>query len=316
MSLTPAERRKALFIAFFVVGCFTAYPLLTPEETRNFSRVQKEFRVLAIRDGKPVATSLATLPKDATFLLPTSIYELTPDVHRVVVLENSTAWQLVQYEFDNTVSTVSRYRAFRDRIEPLSHRMTFHPGLVVAFVVLMLPAWLLAWVAGLLWNALSPPPAPPPASRAPDESPAVPRMSRRSSLWIGGGAAVVVVIAVGLFVAAPDYADYTKRAKISEAILALSATRTEIHEFYLAHRRLPRDTTEGNLASTLRPYSSRLRQIRYEEGMVTGVIANIEPYDGKEVILQAKPAGDKLEWTCIVRGIPARDVPGVCRPSD
>ena len=357
--ITSAERRKALFIAFFIPGCFAAYPLLTPEETRDFGRVQKEFRVLALRDGKPFATSLATLPKDATYLLPAPVYELTPDVHKVVVLESTAAWQLVQYEFDNTVSTISRYRAFRDRIEPVSHRMTFHPGLPVAFMLLMLPAWLLAFLASLWWNTVSPPPpAPPPALPARrrsswsaivamargvmraaswtrsvaqargsthvpddqrrDESPVAPVEPRRSRFWIVLGTAVAVLATAGLVVMSlmPDYADYTKRAKVSEAILALSAARAEINEFYREHGRLPKDMTEGNLASTLRPYSSRVREIRYEQGVVTGVIANIEPYEGKQVILRAHPVGDTLKWTCFVRGIPARDVPSLCRSSE
>ena len=127
---------------------------------------------------------------------------------------------------------------------------------------------------------------------------------------------VVAIIGILASVALPSYQNYSLRAKVSEAILALSAARAEINEFYREHGRLPKDMTEGNLASTLRPYSSRVREIRYEQGVVTGVIANIEPYEGKQVILRAHPVGDTLKWTCFVRGIPARDVPSLCRSSE
>lgn len=359
--VTRAELRKTLFVVFLILGSLAAYALLTPEETRDFSRVQKEFRVLALRDGKPFGTTLATLPKGATYLLPGNRYELAPDVHEVLVLEKTAAWQLVEYKFDNTVSTVSRYRAFRDRIEPVSHRMTFHPGLPLVFVLVIVPAAaLLAFLGSLLWKAPPPPASLAPAaapqrnawteivaivrggmraiwwarsvmqSRAtapvavpvapqPDESPAVPAEPRRSRLWtrVAAGAAVVLVVGFTAVVMFPAYCDYTPAAKVSEVILGLSAARTEISDFYDRHGRLPKDATEGNLASTLIPISRYVREMRYEEGVLTAVMTNIEPvHEGKPLTMRVQASGKGLEWTCVVRGVPAQHVPQRCRPAE
>ena len=151
-------RTGPLFVPIYLASVLLAYFALTPEQTGNFERSAKQFRVMAFRDGKPVPTTLAALAQRdpaLRFLLPGREVDLPGgDLHRAVVTEKGADWQLVTYEFGNTISSTSRYRAFADRVDPISHRVTFHPGLLVALLVLMLPAWLVAFLAAWAWRRL------------------------------------------------------------------------------------------------------------------------------------------------------------------
>ena len=152
-------RTGPLFVPIYLVSAVLAYVAFTPEQTGHFERSAKEFRVMAFRDGKPVPTTLAALAKrDPTlrFLLPAAREVDVPggDLHRATVTEKGADWQVVTYEFGNTISSTSRYRAFADRVEPISHRVTFHPGVLIMLVALTLPAWLAALLAAWAWRRL------------------------------------------------------------------------------------------------------------------------------------------------------------------
>ena len=68
------------------------------------------------------------------------------DLHRVTVLESQPEWQLVEYHYGNNHDSISRYRAFKDRIEPVSYRITMHPGIFFSAIVLLMPAWIVSVV--------------------------------------------------------------------------------------------------------------------------------------------------------------------------
>ena len=152
MRVTP------LFVVIYLASAVLAYPALTPEETFGFERerLAKQFRVMAFRDGKPIPVTLAALSKpDPTlrFLLSVNEVELPGgDLHKAVLVQKSGDWQLVEYRYANTVDSTSRYRAYADRVEPISHRVTLHPGLLIAYVLLAFPAWLAAFIVAWLWR--------------------------------------------------------------------------------------------------------------------------------------------------------------------
>lgn len=151
-------RSYVLFVLLYLPAAVLGYLALTPEETRDFKRVENQFRVMAFRDGKPVAMTLAGLAKRApgvTFRLPAPAVELPGgDTHKAIVLESQGDWQLVRYEYGNSFTSDSRYRAFADRVEPVSHRVTFHPGLLGAMLVLILLVGFAAHFIDRLWARL------------------------------------------------------------------------------------------------------------------------------------------------------------------
>src|SRR3954467_4597241 len=110
----------------------------------------------------------------------------------------------------------------------------------------------------------------------------------------------------------PARIEYVPGHKVMEGLLDMSEARTQIEEFYQQHKRLPKDAAEGELAGALGGFG-RLKEVRYRDGELTGVLTNITPeLEGKILVLSAKTDGHKLEWTCYSRGIPERDVPKSC----
>ena len=153
-------RKNLLFVAFYLPLAGLVYFAATPEETRDFTQVAKQFRVMAMRDGKPVSMTLAEVSKPGpgvSFLLPRRVVELPGgDLHKATVLESQPDRQLVQYDYGNSIDSISRYRAFRDRVEPVFHRVTAYPALVISLAVVLLPAWLLALAVNWLWGRMFP----------------------------------------------------------------------------------------------------------------------------------------------------------------
>ncbi|HKU46405.1 MAG TPA: hypothetical protein VJQ58_05940 [Burkholderiales bacterium] len=190
-------RARLLFAAFYLPLAVLGYLASTPEETRDFTSVARHFHVMAMRDGKPLPATLATLPKGEpaiTYLLPVAVIEVPGgDLHRATVLESQPDRQLVRYDYGNTVDSVSRYRAFRDRVEPVSHRVEFHPGVLITLGVLLLPAWVLSYVANWLWRRIAGEKATAPHSVPPQPQPARSGFDR-AVVWLTISAIVVVVL--------------------------------------------------------------------------------------------------------------------------
>lgn len=75
-------------------------------------------------------------------------------MHRVTVIERHADWQVVEYRYGNSHDSTSRYRAYRDRIEPLAYRMTMSMGFFVSALVLLLPVWIASRLINAIWNAV------------------------------------------------------------------------------------------------------------------------------------------------------------------
>ena len=190
-------RGNLLFVAFYLPLAVLVYFASAPEETSDFTRVAKQFRVMAMRDGKPVSMTLAEVSKPGhgvSFLLPGRVVELPGgDLHKATVLESQPERQLVQYEYSNTIDSISRYRAFRDRVEPVSHRLTAYPALVISLVAILLPAWLLSLVVNWLWGRMAGEKAQP-APVAP--APSKPAPSRFDKAVVALTVAACVIVAL------------------------------------------------------------------------------------------------------------------------
>jgi hypothetical protein len=143
----------------------------TREVTGSLDERQlRDFHVAALRAAKGpegpayVAYSLAQLragkaePAPVSFLLPPGnirIQAAGHDLHEVSVLERHPDWQLVEYRYGNTHNSTSRYRAYRDRVEPVSYRLTMDMGLVFSAIVLLVPSSIAAALINFIWTAIA-----------------------------------------------------------------------------------------------------------------------------------------------------------------
>jgi len=126
-----------LYAAVLAIGFFvTRPPLITehfPEQTaRSFSVAVVEEsdggyeygrRTLqTIRDRAPGLPSFR-------YLLPEQRITINVgDVHHATVIEDHGDWQLIEYDYSNTYIATSIYRAYADRVEPVSYQMTGSVG--------------------------------------------------------------------------------------------------------------------------------------------------------------------------------------------
>ena len=77
------------------------------------------------------------------------------DIHRARILEDHDDWQLVEFNYSNTYMATSIYRAYDDRIEPVSYQMTASIGDAVmgtAVTVLAVLLYALALLINFLRN--------------------------------------------------------------------------------------------------------------------------------------------------------------------
>jgi hypothetical protein len=170
MSVAPADtqqrnararsRSRWAGIAAYAAMVAVMYVYSTPTTTANFSENErKKFKVAAMRlspaagESRFLGVSLADIdskkvdPASVSFLLPAGPIDIRQgDLHEVVVLERHPDSQLVEYRYANTVNSDSRYRAYRDRVEPVSYRVTMHPGIFILAFVLVIPAALVQWL--------------------------------------------------------------------------------------------------------------------------------------------------------------------------
>ena len=141
---------------------------------------------------------------------------------------------------------------------------------------------------------------------------------------------VVAIIGILAAVALPAYQDYTKRAKLSEVVLAASGCRTSISEIYQTATSAPIANGWGCESST--PSSKYVAQLVTDgTGKITATAQNIDAtnIDGKKIDLvpystaTAPMTGASTEfgkqvykWVCgpsSATPIPAKYLPGSCR---
>ena len=140
---------------------------------------------------------------------------------------------------------------------------------------------------------------------------------------------VVAIIGILAAVALPAYQDYTKRAKMSELILAASACRTTITEVYQAGTFTP--AANGWGCESTGSSSKYVTSIQTDpNGKITVKAQNIDSsnIDGKDVTLvPADATGAALtyvaggvainRWICgsaaFLTTIPPKYLPGSCR---
>ena len=82
------------------------------------------------------------------------------DIDVIRVIEETDGVQLIEYHHNNTAYITSIYRAGVRGIEPVSVQVISSVGVAWGIMLMVFPAWFLAWLTAFLWrrrsNAVSP----------------------------------------------------------------------------------------------------------------------------------------------------------------
>ena len=74
------------------------------------------------------------------------------DIDFIRVLEDGGSVQLIEYHHNNSAYIKSIYRAGESGIEPVSVQVVSNVGVGFGMMVLIFPAWFLAWLTAFLWR--------------------------------------------------------------------------------------------------------------------------------------------------------------------
>ena len=120
---------------------------------------------------------------------------------------------------------------------------------------------------------------------------------------------VVAIIGILAAVALPAYQDYTKKAKVSEVVLAASSARTCVTEIVQSSGATSLDSCASSFSAT--KYVSALA-VNATGGTIT-VTGNATALgEAVSVVLTPAISGNAIStWTCT--GSPLRLMPGSCR---
>ena len=67
-------------------------------------------------------------------------------------MESHPDWQLVKYRYTGTHFAESEYRAYQDRVEPVSTRIRDQPGVLLKAAALLIPALIVAAAVRGTWR--------------------------------------------------------------------------------------------------------------------------------------------------------------------
>ena len=140
---------------------------------------------------------------------------------------------------------------------------------------------------------------------------------------------VVAIIGVLAAIALPLYGDYTKRTRMSEVVLALSACRTPVAELYQNQKTVP---GAGNWGCEVSAPASRFVQsittdangiimataTNFSDSDIDGKIVTLVPLIGGVVAVAANDMGKAVtSWRCGDPGdgtnVPSKYLPSSCR---
>ena len=139
---------------------------------------------------------------------------------------------------------------------------------------------------------------------------------------------VVAIIGILAAVALPAYQDYTKRAKMSEVILAASACRTTISEVYQSGSLSTIGANNWGCENSAQSSKYVSSVTTDANGVITVTATAIDSanIDGKSIVLTPTnasgtaltytPGTQVAGWKCgpaTSNGVPAKFLPGSCR---
>ena len=122
---------------------------------------------------------------------------------------------------------------------------------------------------------------------------------------------VVAIIGILAAVALPAYQDYTKRAKMSEVVLAASSARTCVTEMVQSKGATGLSACQPSSTATMTQYVNTIA-VADTTGVITVTSKNIDTANPTVILTPSVTANNEItRWTC--SGSVPKLLPGSCR---
>ena len=127
---------------------------------------------------------------------------------------------------------------------------------------------------------------------------------------------VVAIIGILAAVALPAYQDYTKRARVSEALSLMSGAKASVTEYYSTNNTWPSGNASAGLAAKASISGGSVSSVEVNGSKITAVLrTNVE--NGKKVVLKGTSTAGGVTWSCkaAVSGtdVNSKFLPSECR---
>ena len=129
---------------------------------------------------------------------------------------------------------------------------------------------------------------------------------------------VIAIIGILAAIALPAYQDYTKRARMSEALSLAGGAKTAVTEFYSSNNVWPLGNASAGLPTVITDINGNsVKSLEVKSGKIEVVVKDNIETGNKILVLSPSAAAGSVTWTCKPAtggtNINAKYLPSECR---